>query len=342
MANMKYIRIGRTGVLGSVLALGAMTFGEKNVWKLGGVDQELANKMVKRSIDAGINFFDTADVYDEGRSEVLLGRALTGYREQVLIATKVRGRTGQGVNETGLSKHHINIAIRKSLERLNTTWIDFYQFHGWDALAPLEEAAQAMQRLVEEGLVNYPGVSNFAAWQMAVLQTMVEERGYARYETAQMNYSLLNRDIEHEVLPFLDYSGMTLLVWSPLHGGILTGKYTNYEKPQPGTRMGNRGFFFPPFDPALAQQVVEKLKDIAKQQGATPAQVALAWLLTKKLIVIIGARTMEQLEENLGALDVNLKPSQVDELNELTRPKPQYPGWMIERQNKDRQVPIIE
>ncbi len=341
MDGMRYIRIGKTGVLGSVLALGAMTFGEKNAWKLGGVDQELANKMVKRSIDAGINFFDTADVYDEGRSEVLLGRALGEYREQVLIATKVRGRTGPGVNETGLSRHHINVAIRKSLERLGTTWIDFYQFHGWDSLAPIEEAAQAMQRLVDEGLVNYPGVSNFAAWQMAVLQTISQERGYARYETAQMNYSLLNRDIEHEVLPYMEHSGMTLLVWSPLHGGILTGKYTDYEKPQPGTRMGNRGFFFPPFDSVLAKRVVDKLREIAKEQGATPAQVAIAWLLSKKLIVIIGARTMEQLEENLGAINVNLTSRQLDELNELTKPKSQYPGWMIERQNKDRQVPII-
>src|SRR6266571_2196720 len=200
MADMKYTPLGNTGVDASVLALGAMTFGAKDTWKLGGLAQDTVDKMVSRAIDAGINFFDTADVYDEGESEKALGSALKPYRDRVLIATKVRGRTGAGVNEIGLSRHHIEIAVRKSLERLGTNWVDIYQFHSWDSHVPIDESLETMQDLVERGLVRYPGVSNFTAWQMSALQARCEERGYSRYETAQMNYSLLNRDIEHETV----------------------------------------------------------------------------------------------------------------------------------------------
>jgi aryl-alcohol dehydrogenase-like predicted oxidoreductase len=348
MTNMKYIRVGNTGAHSSVLAFGAMTFGTKNTMKLAGVDQELANRMVKGCIDAGINFFDTADVYDEGGSEMLLGNALKDYRDQVLLATKVRGKMGQGVNSVGLSKHHIEISVRKSLERLQTSWIDFYQFHSWDPYVPINESIEAMQRLVNQGKVLYPGVSNFSAWQMAYLQAKCEATGHSRYQTAQMNYSLLNRDIEHEVYPFLDYSGMTLLVWSPLHGGILSGKYDKDSSPASGTRMANRGGAwgkdtFPPFDFETGFLVVQKVKEIAKEQGATPSQISLAWLLSRKSIIILGAKTIDQLNENIAALDVNLTRQQLDDLNSMTQPKTMYPNWMIERQaHRGREFSKVE
>ncbi len=240
MTEMKFSSLGSTGVHVTILALGAMTFGEKNSWKIGGLSQGTVDQMISRAVDAGVNLFDTADVYDKGESEKALGKALKPYRNQVLVATKVRSKAGLGVNEIGLSRHHIRIAIRKSLERLDTKWVDIYQFHSWDASVPLDESLEAMQDLVEEGVVNYPGVSNFSAWQMATLQARCEERGYSRYETAQMNYSLLNRDIEHEILPFMRFSRMSLLVWSPLHGGLLAGKFAKGSKPAMGTRMGNQ------------------------------------------------------------------------------------------------------
>ena len=329
---MKYTSLGTTGVHVSVLALGAMTFGTGNAWKLGGLDQEAVDRMVSRAIDAGINLYDTADVYDAGESERMLGRAIRRYREEVLIATKVRGKMGEGINDVGLSRHHIRIAARKSLERLGTDRIDLYQFHSWDPMVPLEETLEAMQDLIEEGMVDYPGVSNFTAWQMATLQARCEERGYARYQTAQMNYSLLNRDIEHEVLPFMRYSRMSLLVWSPLHGGVLSGKYDRKGSPPAGTRAGDRGLFFPFFEEAKGFDIVEAVKDIAKEAGATPAQVSLSWLLSKGHIVLLGARTMKQLEENLGSLDVNLSGEQMARLDELTKQRVQYPNWMIDRQ----------
>lgn len=342
MGKMKYTPVGKTGVHASILSLGAMTFGEKNTWKLGGLDQITVDKMVKHAIDAGVNLFDTADVYDEGESEKTLGKALKPYRNQVLVATKVRGKMGPGMNEVGLSRHHIRTAIRKSLERLDTNWVDIYQFHSWDAHVPLDESLEAMQDLVEEGRVNYPGISNFTAWQIATLQARCEERGYSRYETAQMNYSLLNRDIEHEVLPFMKYSQMSLLVWSPLHGGILSGKYSRDAKPPAGTRAGNRGIYFPFFDETTGFDIVEKVKAIAKEQEATSAQVAIAWLISKGHIVLLGAKTLEQFDENLRSLDVHLTPKQLEQLDEITKPKVIYPNWMIQRQSVGRDFDIIQ
>lgn len=339
---MKYTPLGSTGVHVSLLALGSMTFGSRNAWKIGGLSQETEDAMIKRSLDAGVNFFDTADVYDEGESEKALGRALKPYREQAILATKVRAKTGSGINEQGLSRHHIRISVRKSLERLGTSWIDVYQFHGWDPYVPMDEFLETMQDLVEQGLVNYPGISNFSAWQMATLQARAEERGYSRYETAQMNYSLLNRDIEHEILPFLRFAKMSLLVWSPLHGGVLSGKYSKETKPGAGTRMGDRGVFFPFFDETTGWSVVETVKAIAKEQGCTPSQVALAWLLEKKHVVLLGAKTMAQLDEDLGSLDIVLTARHNEELDVLTKPRRAYPGWMIERQGGGRAFPLVE
>lgn len=318
-----------------------MTFGIKNPWKLGGLDQLTVDKMVKHAVDAGVNFFDTADVYSEGDSEKTLGKALRPYREQVLIATKVRAKTGPGINQVGLSRHHIQQNIRKSLERLETDWVDFYQFHSWDPYVPLDESLEAMQDLVEKGLVQYPGVSNFSAWQMSTAQSRCEERGYSRYETAQMNYSLLNRDIEHEVLPFMQYSKMSLLVWSPLHGGVLAGKYAKDGKASEGTRVGNRGFFFPFFDENIGWKIIETVREVGKEQGATSSQVAIAWLLSRRHIVLLGAKTLEQFDENLRSLEVKLTKEQLDRLDEMTKPRQMYPNWMIERQKTGRDFELL-
>jgi len=335
---MKYLKYGNTGTFVSVLSFGAMTLGEKNLWKLSGVTQELSDKMVKTCIDHGVNLFDTADIYDSGDSEIMLGKSLKGYRDQVLIATKVRGKTGNGINEQGLSKHHMTIALRKSLERLGTSWVDIYQYHGWDIEGNLIETMDTMQSFVNQGKVLYPAVSNFAAWQMAYLQGMAEQKGYARYESAQMNYNIINRDVEYEVLPFLRYNKMSLLSWSPLHGGLLTGKYKKGEAPSKGTRMGDRGFFFPYFEEEKGWKIVEEIENIAKEQGCKPSQVALSWLIEKNVVVLIGARNMDQLVENLGALDVKLKKEQMDRLDKISEPRTIYPNWMIERQNQDRKI----
>ena len=333
---MKYLKYGNTGIFVSGLALGTMTFGERNQWKLGGVDQNLANKMVKYSIDSGINLFDTADIYENGDSEKILGNSIQGYRDQILIATKVRGRTGNGINEMGLSRHHMSISLRKSLERLNTKWIDIYQYHGWDTESDVNEVIETMQNFVDNGYVYYPGFSNFSAWQMAYYQGTVEERGYTRYESAQMNYNLINRDVEYDVIPFLKWNKMTLLAWSPLHGGVLTGKYRKNEKPPEGTRMGDRGFFFPYFDENRGWLIVDEVIKIADEIGSTPSQIAIAWLLERDVVVLIGARNMEQLEENINSVNVKLKKEHLERLEELTKPEPRYPNWMIERQNMDR------
>ncbi len=333
---MKYVRYGNTGSFVSILSFGAMTLGEKNRWNLGGVNQELSDKMVKECIDSGINLFDTADIYDAGDAEIMLGKSLKGYRDQVMIATKVRGRMGKGINETGLSRHHISIALRNSLERLGTDRVDIYQYHGWDEFGNIDEILSTMQNFVDSGKVIYPAISNFAAWQIAEFQSRAQERGYARYESAQMNYSLLNRDIEYEVLPYLRYSKMTLLSWSPLHGGILTGKYRKGEKPPKGSRMGDRGFFFPYFEEEQGWKIVEEVVRIAEEQGAKPSQVALSWIISQGQVAIIGAKTMEQLKENIGAIDVQLNSSQRDRLNELSKGRKMYPNWMLERQNQDR------
>ncbi|MGC8569352.1 MAG: aldo/keto reductase [Nitrososphaeria archaeon] len=333
---MKYIRLGNTGVLVSVMGLGTMTFGEGDSRTVSSVPKDIAKKMINMAYDYGVNLFDTADVYGGGKAEEILGEAVKPFRSEVLIATKVRGRTGTGVNDVGLSKFHVFQAIRRSLSRLGTDWIDIYQFHGWDAVTPLEESLEAMEHLIREGLVLYPGVSNFAAWQMAYLQGMVKARGYTPYVSAQMNYSLLNRDVEYEVIPFLRYSNMTLMVWSPLHGGVLSGKYTDLEKPPPDSRFARTGRQFPYFEREQVPPLINVLGEIGKEVDATPAQVALAWLLSKKCVVLIGARTPEQLEENLRATEVRLKPDHISYLDRITEQRQMYPNWMIEHQARDR------
>jgi len=334
---MRMRNLGRSGLIVSELCFGTMTFGE-NQWKLGGVDQKMANDMVARAIDAGINFFDTADVYSGGQAEEMLGQAIRGRREELVIATKVRGRMGPGPNDTGLSRKHIMTAIDQSLRRLGTDYVDLYQVHGWDARTPLEETLDALDVVVRSGKARYIGVSNYAAWQMALALGYSDARRQARFLSAQMHYSLLCRDIEEEVVPLLRDQGVGLLVWSPLSGGFLAGKYRRDEEPGAGTRFGDRGTWFPPFDRELGFKVVEKLREMAPKYNATPAQLALAWLLAKPWVtsVIIGARKPGQLDDNLGAVAVNLTAEDLAALDAMTAAPARYPRWMIERQAGDR------
>jgi aryl-alcohol dehydrogenase-like predicted oxidoreductase len=336
---MRYLPLGPTGVLVSELCLGTMTFGEG--WGFGGIDQAQADALVGRALEAGINFIDTADVYSEGHSEVILGKALFGdRREQVVLATKGLGRMGPGANDTGLSKLHLIRACEASLKRLGTDRIDLYQIHGFDALTPIDEAVRGLDDLVQSGKVLYVGLCNLAAWQMALALGKAETLGCARFVSAQMYYSLVGRDIEHEVVPLCQNQGLAILPWSPLAGGFLTGKYRrDQEKAPEGSRFSTSKFGeFPPVDKDLLFNVIDRTVPLAERLRTTPAAVALKWLLGKPGVtsVIIGVRRMEQLEANLAAVKLVLPPKELAELDALTAPPKLYPNWMIERQSRYR------
>ena len=327
---MQYTTLGHTGLVVSRLAFGAMTFGTGQLVPgvTNNIDQTGADQMVGRVLDAGINLFDTADAYTNGESEIILGKALGNRRHEVVIATKVGFRLGDAITDTGLSYRHIIASAEGSLKRLGTDYIDLYQLHIPDPLTPLEETVRALDDLLRRGLVRYIGFSNFPAWKAARMLGIQERYGYARFVGGQMYYSLLGRDIEHEIVPFVEDTGIGILVWSPLAGGFLSGKYTR-ENPEPENARLNK-FKLPPIDVEKGYDVVDVLKQIAQKHGASPAQVAIAWILTKSFIssVIIGANKMHQLEDNLGAVNLKLSVQEVEQLNELTAPESLYPGWM--------------
>lgn len=337
---MRYQPLGPTGVLVSELCLGTMTFGEG--WGFGGIDRAQADTIVGRALEAGINFLDTADVYSEGHSEELLGQVLQGSRrERVVLATKAFGRMGPGVNDTGLSRYHLVRACEASLRRLATDRIDLYQIHGFDAFTPLDETLRALDDLVQSGKVLYVGVSNHAAWQIGLALGQAKAAGTARYVSAQMYYSLLGRDIEHEVVPLCRHESLALLPWSPLAGGFLTGKYRREQTQHPpGSRYADSKFGeFPPLDKDLGYRVVDRLEAFAQSHQTTIAAVALKWVLTRPFVtsVIIGVRRLEQLESNLAATALELSPDQIAELDRLTAPPELYPNWMIRRQARNRE-----
>ena len=339
---MKYTRFGKSGIYTSVIALGTMTFGETNSWKLGGLMQEQVNEMVRRAYDYGINLYDTADVYDGGESEIALGRAIKGIRDEIHIATKVRGRTGKGINQQGLSRSHIERSVHGSLERLGTDHIDLYQAHSYDFDTPEEETIEAFQNLVERGLIDYPGFSNFSSWQMARFNAIASERNYEMYQSAQLNYSILNRDIEHQELPYIRHENMSLLSWSPLQGGVLSGKYGRKVELRAGTRMGDRGMIFPYFDQERAPEILTVIEEISEEQDCRMSAISLAWLIAKKSIVIIGARNLEQFEENMSALQVNLTGEQIRRIDEVSMQREMYPAWMFRRTSGKKDFEIID
>jgi len=326
---MKYRLLADTGVFVSELCLGAMTFGGRGqMWEvIGGLDQPAVDAIVHRSLDAGINFIDTANVYSAGESETMVGKSLAGRRQQVVLATKVRGRMGKGPNEVGLSRLHIIQAVDASLTRLGTDYIDLYQIHRFDALTSLEDTLRALDDLVRSGKVRYIGCSNLAAWQIMKALAISRAEGLERFRCTQSYYSLAGRELEREIVPLLKDQHLGLLVWSPLAGGFLSGKFTREGADASGRRAN---FDFPPVDKDRAYAIVEVMRGIAAAHGGSVPQVALAWLLAQDVTtsVIIGARKMAQLEDNLKSVDLTLSPEELTALNEASKLKPEYPEWM--------------
>jgi aryl-alcohol dehydrogenase-like predicted oxidoreductase len=296
------------------------------------VDEDNARTMLNASLDAGINFFDTANGYAAGQSETILGRLLGDRRHEVLIATKVGFRTGKSMMEAGLSRSNILAACDASLKRLATDYIDLYIAHREDRFTPIEETLEAFDALVQAGKVRYLGFSNWPAWKAALAVQYQRSNGLAEFTSGQMHYSLTGRDVEHDIIPFMRHCGIGLTVWSPLAGGFLTGKYTRDTlKTDPSNRLS--GFDILPFDKEAGFKLVERLRQIGNAHDASVAQVALAWLLAKPVVssIIIGASKMSQLQDNLGALKVKLTEPELKQLDEMTAPPVQYPNWFSER-----------
>jgi len=345
---MKYRRLGNTGLKVSEICFGTMTFGSK-FFNIGEVNQEGADKLVAQAFEAGVNFFDTADVYSFGESEEILSRALKRAgirRDAVVIATKIRSPMSEAamrgagdvndVNNVGLSRKHILSGCEASLRRLGVDHIDLYQVHGWDVAAPMEETLRALDDLVRQGKVLYLGCSNWAARQLAKALQMADGHDWHRFVSLQAYYSLVGRDLEHELLPLCREEGVAVLPWSPLSGGFLTGKFRRDKAAPAGSRRA--GFDFPPIDQERGFDAVDALEAVAKETGQTIAQVALAWLLAQPGVasVIIGAKREDQLKENLGAAEFTLTVDQLARLSATTAPPALYPQWMIERQNMNR------
>jgi aryl-alcohol dehydrogenase-like predicted oxidoreductase len=316
-----------------------MTFGGKGFWeaigKLGATEVE---RLVAMSLDGGVNFIDTANVYSEGESEKLLGGALKSLgrpRDQIVVATKVRGRMGSGVNQVGLSRGHILASIDASLKRLGLDHVDLYQIHGFDPATPIDETVRALDDLVRSGKVRYVGFSNLPAWLAMKAIDFAGSNGLARFQSAQVYYSLAGRDIEREIVPMAQAEGVAILPWSPLAGGLLSGKFEPGKTGPEGARR--TAFDFPPVDPARFPQVLGALRTVSEATGLSVARLALAWLLTRPFVtsVIIGAKNREQLADNLAATDVKISPEHLKLLDDASSLPREYPGWMVEFQNRD-------
>ncbi len=336
---MKMRFLGKSGLKVSELCFGTMTFGGRGYWTIvGQVDQKQADILVNTALEAGINFFDTADVYSQGWAEEILGKALGNRRKEVILATKVRGRMGPGPNEVGLSRHHILEGCNASLKRLGTDYIDLYQVHSFDFSTPLEETLQALDDLVRQGKVRYIGCSNFPGWQLMKALSISDKHNWERFVTLQAFYSLMARDLELEHVPLCLDQGLGILPWSPLGGGFLTGKYRRGKpRPQDARRSDPQSQFLQ-FNEEKGYDIIEELDRIAKNHNATVAQSALNYLLRKPGVtsVIIGAKTVEQLADNLKTTDWEMTPEEVSRLDALSQPPRVYPHWMLERTRQDR------
>lgn len=326
---MQYARLGNSGLIVSRLAFGVMTFGHDQgamgaVWKTG---QEEANTLVGRSLDAGINFFDTADGYAAGQSEVMLGKALGTRRKDIILSTKIGFRTGPALTQSGSSARHILNSAEECLKRLGTDYVDLLSIHRFDAYTPFEESARALENLITRGLVRYVGFSNFTSWQAAKFIGIQKQRNYSPFIAAQMYYSLVGRDLEHEVVPFCQDAGVGIVVWSPLASGFLSGRYTRQDPTGGKGRL--TGFDILPIDKEKGYDLIDRIREIANGHRATVAQIALAWLLAKPYVstILVGASKLAQLDDNLGAANVHLSLDEVAKLDELTAPAPVYPNW---------------
>ncbi|HXU61544.1 MAG TPA: aldo/keto reductase [Polyangia bacterium] len=335
---MRYNLLGNTGLYVSELCLGTMTFGGTGgMWQaIGRVGRDEAVALVTAALDAGVNFIDTADVYSEGDSERLLGEALKTLgraREQVVIATKVRGRVGPGVNQVGLSRGHVLAGIEGSLRRLGLDHVDLYQIHGFDPVTPIEETVRALDDVVRSGKARYVGFSNLPAWLASRAITFAEQNGMARFQSAQVYYSIAGRDIEREIAPLCQAARVAILPWSPLAGGLLSGKFDPDKKGPADARRAS--FDFPPVNMERLPRVLGALRAVAAEAGVSVARVALAWQLTRPFVtsIIIGAKRLDQLADNLAAVDLRLSPEQVHQLDEASALPSEYPGWMIDFQN---------
>ncbi|MEZ5056839.1 MAG: aldo/keto reductase [Saprospiraceae bacterium] len=336
---MKYNYLGNTGLRVSVLCLGTMTFGGKGFWTaIGTLPQEKVNQLLKQSIDGGINFIDTANIYSEGLSEEMTGKAFKELglnRDEIVLATKVRGKMGEGPNDSGLSKKHILHQAEQSLKRLQTDYIDLYQIHGFDAKTPFEETLEALDMLIKSGKVRYIGCSNLAAWHIMKANGIAAAKNFNPFISLQAYYTIAGRDLERELIPMLLDQKIGLMVWSPLAGGLLSGKYNRQMEADEGRR---KDFDFPPVNKEKAFDIIDVMKEIADTKNVSVAQVALAWLLHQKVVstVIIGANKPEQLSDNLKAVKVQFSEDELNRLDEVSKLTPEYPGWMLERQGADR------
>lgn len=337
---MRYNQLGKTGLFVSEICLGTMTFdGGADRWRaIGQVPQAQADRLVETALAAGVNFIDTADVYSEGNSERMLGQSLKTLgvpRQSVVIATKAFGAVGPGPNDRGASRGHLMDAVKASLDRLGTDHIDLYQIHGFDAVTPIEETMRALDDLVSEGLIRYIGCSNWPAWHIMKALGIGERHGWNRIASLQAYYSIAGRDIEREIVPLLNDQGLGLMVWSPLAGGLLSGKFSRHGGPNDSRRTV---FDFPPVNLDRAWNVVDAMRGVADRLGVSVARVALAWILSKPHVttVIIGARTPEQLTDNLAATTLTLSAEDIATLDSVSALPAEYPGWMLAFQGAAR------
>jgi aryl-alcohol dehydrogenase-like predicted oxidoreductase len=327
---MEYRQLGRSGLRVSSLTLGTMTFGGRgNFANVGDTDVEGARRQVDMALDAGVNLIDTADIYSAGAAEEIVGHVLRGRREQVLLASKARFPMGEGPNDAGLSRHHLIEACEASLRRLQTDYIDLYQVHEWDGLTPLEETLSALEQLQRDGKIRYVGCSNYAGWQVMKALGIADRSGLPRFVSQQVYLSLQERSVEYEIVPSALDQGLGLLIWSPLAGGLLSGKYRRDQPSPAGSRHASEWSEPPVYDEDRLYDTVEVQLEIAEAHGVSAAQVALAWLLARPGIttVIIGARTDEQLADNLAAASLELSPDEHARLEEVSRQPLLYPFW---------------
>jgi len=339
---MKYKILGNTGLLVSELCFGTMTFGGKGFWEnIGTLQQQEVNLILQKAIESGINFIDTANIYSFGESEKLLGQGLKDLnitRYDLVLATKVLGRMGAGVNNVGLSRYHIFQSVDESLKRLQTDHIDILYAHGVDPLTPVEETMQAFNDIVQTGKVRYLAICNWPAWMVMKAQGIAIQNGWHKIIGLQYYYSIAGRDIEREIVPLALDQKLGIMPWSPLAGGFLSGKYTRNNLKAGDSRRDN--FDFPPLNKEKALDIIDVMSSIAQNHQASVAQVALAWVRSRPGITstIIGAKNVSQLEDNLRSIDLELTEDELRQLNEVSAIAQEYPGWMIERQSSDRKL----
>jgi aryl-alcohol dehydrogenase-like predicted oxidoreductase len=339
---MEYRQLGRSGLRVSAVTLGTMSFGGVGSFRaIGELGVDGARRLVDIALDAGVNLIDTADIYSFGASEEILGEVLAGRRDQILVATKARFPMGDGPNDAGISRHHLIRACEASLRRLRTDHIDLYQLHEWDGQTPLEETLEALDHLVQTGKVRYVGCSNFAGWQVMKALGVARRAGLPAFVSHQAYLSLQERSAEYEIVPSAIDQGLGVLVWSPLAGGLLSGKYRRGQPPPPGARHAGDWHEPPIYDETKLYDTIETLVEVAGSRGAPAAQVALAWLLARPGItsVVVGARTEEQLTSNLGVVDLTLTPEEHARLEAVSRPTLIYPYWHHRSTAADRLSP---